>query len=105
MASRGKRRSVPTDQLKSVVNEICADDESGDEIMISEFNEIDSDNTVIDNDEHSATMSAVPYTPISCTYGDNVLTTVPFTSSSGIKIDITRKMDPFSWIKIFWMTT
>jgi hypothetical protein len=39
------------DQLESVVNEICADDESGDEIMISELDEIDSDNnTVIDTD-------------------------------------------------------
>jgi hypothetical protein len=28
------------------VNEICADDESGDEIMISELDEIDSVNTV-----------------------------------------------------------
>ncbi|PNF23441.1 hypothetical protein B7P43_G09117 [Cryptotermes secundus] len=76
--------------------------------MIPELNEIDSDNsTVIDNDpqdsnhEHLATTSAVPDTPISWTYGDIVPVIVPFTSSSGIKIDITHKMHPFSWIKFF----
>jgi hypothetical protein len=47
------------------MNEICADDDSGFEIMISELDEIDSDNTVIDSDEHLATTSAVPDTRIS----------------------------------------
>ncbi|PNF24990.1 hypothetical protein B7P43_G07962 [Cryptotermes secundus] len=63
---------VPTDQLENVVNEICSDDDSGDEIMIPELDEVDSDNnTVIDNDpqdsnhEHLPTTSAVPDTPIS----------------------------------------
>jgi hypothetical protein len=102
MASRSKCQNVPTDQLESVVNEICADDESGDEIMISELDEIDSDNnTVIDSDEHLATTSAMPNTSISWTYGDIVPTIVPFTSSYGIKIHISHKMGPFSWIKTF----
>ena len=54
------------------MNEICSDDDSGDEIMIPELDEVDSDNnTVIDNDpqdsnhEHLPTTSAVPDTPIS----------------------------------------
>jgi hypothetical protein len=104
MASRSKCRSVPRDQLEIAVNEICA----GDEIMISELDEIDIDNnTVIGSDpqdsdvKHLATMSEVPDTPISWMYGDIVPTIVPFTSSSRIKIHITRKMDPFSWIKIY----
>ncbi|PNF18543.1 hypothetical protein B7P43_G08508 [Cryptotermes secundus] len=63
---------VPTDQLENVVNEICSDDDIGDEIMIPELDEVDSDNnTVIDNDpqdsnhEHLPTTSEVPDTPIS----------------------------------------
>ncbi|PNF24711.1 hypothetical protein B7P43_G17250 [Cryptotermes secundus] len=94
MASRSKCRSVPTDQLESVVNEICADDDSGDEIMIPELDEVDSDNnTVTDSDpqdsnhEHLATTSAVPDTPMSWMYGDIVPTIVTFTSSSGIKTE------------------
>ncbi|PNF31220.1 hypothetical protein B7P43_G14561 [Cryptotermes secundus] len=51
VSSRSNCRHVPTDQLESVVKEICADDDSGDEIMIPELDEFDSDNnTVIDND-------------------------------------------------------
>lgn len=72
MASCSKCLRVPTDQLENVVNEICSDDDSGDEIMIPELDEVDSDNnTVIDNDpqdsnhEHLPTTSAVPDTPIS----------------------------------------
>jgi hypothetical protein len=40
------------------VNEICADDESGNDIMISELDEVDSGNTTVidsdpqDSDEH-----------------------------------------------------
>ncbi|PNF36876.1 hypothetical protein B7P43_G08883 [Cryptotermes secundus] len=67
VSSRSNCRHVPTDQLESVVKEICADDDSGDEIMITELDEFDSDNnTVIDNDpqdsndEHLANTSAVP---------------------------------------------
>jgi hypothetical protein len=89
MASRSKCQNVPTDQLECGVNEICADNESGDEIMIPEIDEVDSDNnTVIDSDEHLAITSAVPATPIPWTYGDTVPTIVQFSSSSGIKIKI-----------------
>jgi hypothetical protein len=98
MASRSKCRSVPTDQLESVMNEIYADDESSNEIMISELDEIDSDNnTVIDShDEHLATMSAVPDTSISWTYGDIVPTVVP-----GSKLIYHIKWTPFQGLKFF----
>jgi hypothetical protein len=72
--------------------------------MISELDEIDSPQDPQDpqdSDEHWATMSVVTETPISWTYRDTVPTVVPFTSSSGIKIDISHTMDPFSWVKIF----
>jgi hypothetical protein len=65
-ASSSKHR-VPTDQLESVVNEICANDQSGDEIMIPELDEVDNDNTVIDydpqdsNHEHLATTTKEKY--------------------------------------------
>jgi hypothetical protein len=109
MASRSKCRRVPTDQLEIVVNEICADDEGGDEIMIPELDEADNDNTVIYNDpqdsnrEHLVTTGEVLDTPTSWINIDFVqfCTIAPFTSSSGIKIDVTQKMHPFSWIKIF----
>jgi hypothetical protein len=107
MASRSKCRRVPTDQLESVVNEICTDDESGDEIMIPELDEVDSGNTVIDSDpqnsnhEHLGTTTAVPDTPTSWTNRDIVPTIAPFTSSSWIKIHVAHKMHPFSWIKNF----
>jgi hypothetical protein len=59
-------------------------------MMISELDEIDSDNTVIDSDpqdsdEHLATTSAVPDTPISWMYGDIVPIIVPFTRSEVIE--------------------
>jgi hypothetical protein len=80
MASRSKCRHVPTDQLEKVVNEICADEECGDEIMIPKLDEFDSDNTVIDSDsqnsnhEHLMTRCAVPDKPTSWTNRDIVPT-------------------------------
>jgi hypothetical protein len=93
MACHSKCLRIPTDQLESVVNENC-----GDEIMIPELDEVDNDNTVIDSDpqdsnhEDLVTTSAVHDTPTSWTNRDLVTTIAPFTSSSRIKIDVTRRM-------------
>jgi hypothetical protein len=68
------------DQVEVVVKEICADEESGDEIMIPELDEVDNDNTVIDSDtqdsnhEHLVTTSAVSDMPTSWTNRDVVQT-------------------------------
>jgi hypothetical protein len=84
MTSCSKCRRVPTDQLESVVNEICADDESGDEIMIPELDEDDNDNTVMDSDpqdsnhEDLATTSAVHDTSTLWTNRDLVPAIAPF---------------------------
>jgi hypothetical protein len=39
------------------MNEICGDDESGDEIMISELDEIDSDNNTVIDSDHKTVMN------------------------------------------------
>jgi hypothetical protein len=79
----------------------CADDESGNKIMIPELDEVDTDNTVIDSDpkddnhEHLGTMNAVPDTPTSWTYR-GVPTIALFTSIVlGSKLMYHIKCTPF----------
>ena len=60
MASRRKGDRIPESVLESVVNEICADEESGDEMMIPELDELndsvfDSDIPQSDNENTAST--------------------------------------------------
>lgn len=106
MASRRKGDRIPESVLESVVNEICADEESGDEMMIPELDELndsvfDSDIPQSDN-ENTASTCVVPNTSTSWTNDDIVPVIAPFTGDSGIKIDTTNiNNNPFLWMKTF----
>lgn len=106
MASRRKGDRIPESVLESVVNEICADEESGDEMMIPELDELND--SVFDSDipqsnnENTASTCVVPNTSTSWTNDDIVPVIAPFTGDSGIKIDTTNiNNNPFLWMKTF----
>lgn len=107
MASRRKGDRIPESVLESVVNEICADEESGDEMMIPELDELndsvfDSDIPQSDN-ENTASMCVVPNTSSTSWTNDDIVPVIaPFTGDSGIKIDTTNiNNNPFLWMKTF----
>lgn len=107
MAMRKKGRSLNPAELETVINEICADDVSDNDIMIPELDELEENVTTENSD--SDTEEILPVQSTSTTHttsevwtkNDIVPVIAPFTGNSGLKIEVQSDSEPFFWLKIF----
>ena len=104
------QHSIATVWERNVVHEICADERSNDEVMISELEECDEieNSDTLDtrrdpsgSDEQTPTTSAASATSLSWTCDDISPHIFPFTNDCEIKISLPVTDTPFLWLKVF----